>query len=572
MNIFKNLIRTLSIMFMLLSLFSCTKDIEVVEKTQGNISFKIAINQEKRLSSTQKLATSSGKGLKGGAVAIVPPVSASDFTSSFSAGDTVGLFIVPAGEALSSSNATYRNVQLIFDGQGWSGNVNWPAEGGLYDFYAYYPYSSAAAGGNSKFEVQSDQSTWANFQKSDLMVAKSLAVAKGSTVPLNFSHLMSMVQVNVGANAGKSQNPDKDMVVSLAGVKSRASYNLNDQAATGTESYLSNIKMYRVEQAGDANYNTTFTYRALLPAQDLSAKPNRLVFSQGNQTFVRAQDTKLTLTTGTAHHITQPALDGLWQAVWGEPGIFQMGSPESDVNALKNEKPQHWVRLTKGFYMGKYEVTVAEYAAFLNAVGAQPNGYGQVYLYIDQQSVYAFNTDGRGGYQFFNYSNQKWQAKNEHKNRPVASISINGARAYAHWAGGALPTEAQWEYACRAGTTTSWSFGNETSNISTNYAWYNSLGFFGKDVGELAANSWGLYDMHGNIAEYCLPNGPYPTAGNTPQTAVIDPIKNDGGHAIRGGAFSDKAARLRSAARDQVDYIGAVNSSIYHGFRIIKYK
>lgn len=571
MNIFKNLIRTLSIMFMLLSLFSCTKDIEVVEKTQGNISFKIAINQEKRLSSTQKLATSSGKGLKGGAVAIVPPVSASDFTSSFSAGDTVGLFVVPAGEALSSSNATYRNVQLIFDGQGWSGNVNWPAEGGLYDFYAYYPYSSAAAGGNSKFEVQSDQSTWANFQKSDLMVAKSLAVAKGSTVPLNFSHLMSMVQVNVGANAGKSQNPDKDMVVSLAGVKSRASYSLNDQAATGTESYLSNIKMYRVEQAGDANYNTTFTYRALLPAQYLSAKSNRLVFSQGNQTFVRAQDTKLTLTTGTAHHITQPPLDGLWQAVWVEPGIFQMGSPGSDANALDNEKPQHWVRLTKGFYMSKYAVTVEEYAQFLNAFSAQPDAYNYVSIRYNGESITLLQPDGKGGYHFFNYTNGKWQVKNEHIDMPVTFINFKAAKAYAHWAGGELPTEAQWEYACRAGTTTAWSFGKDPNDLNS-YVWYGLTGSYSKKVGLLAANPWGLYDMHGNVAEYCLPNGPYPTAGNTPQTAVIDPIKNDGGHAIRGGAFSDKAARLRSAARDQVDYIGAVNSSIYHGFRIIKYK
>lgn len=572
MNIFKNLIRTLSIMFMLLSLFSCTKDIEVVEKTQGNISFKIAINQEKRLSSTQKLATSSGKGLKGGAVAIVPPVSASDFTSSFSAGDTVGLFVVPAGEALSSSNATYRNVQLIFDGQGWSGNVNWPAEGGLYDFYAYYPYSSAAAGGNSKFEVQSDQSTWANFQKSDLMVAKSLAVAKGSTVPLNFSHLMSMVQVNVGANAAKSQNPDKDMVVSLAGVKSRASYNLNDQAATGTESYLSNIKMYRVEQAGDANYNTTFTYRALLPAQDLSAKPNRLVFSQGNQTFVRAQDTKLTLTTGTAHHITQPPLDGLWQAVWVEPGIFQMGSPESDVNALNNEKPQHWVRLTKGFYMSKYEVTVEEYAQFLNAFSAQRDAYNYVGIRFNGERINLLQPDGKGEYHFFNYTDGKWQVKNEHIDMPVTFINFKAAKAYAHWAGGELPTEAQWEYACRAGTTTAWSFGKDPNDLNS-YAWYDDVtGSYSKKVGLLAANPWGLYDMHGNVAEYCLPNGNYPSQSNTPQTAIVDPVEEDAGHTLRGGSFKSTSSLTRSAARNQLDPIGAVNFAIYNGFRIIKYR
>ncbi|MCY4779654.1 SUMF1/EgtB/PvdO family nonheme iron enzyme [Sphingobacterium sp. UT-1RO-CII-1] len=556
---------------MLLSLFSCTKDIEVVEKTQGNISFKIAINQEKRLSSTQKLATSSGKGLKDGAVAIVPPVLASDFTSSFSAGDTVGLFIVPAGEALSSSNATYRNVQIIFDGQGWSGNVNWPAEGGLYDFYAYYPYSSAAAGGNSKFEVQSDQSTWANFQKSDLMVAKSLAVAKGSTVPLNFSHLMSMVQVNVGANAGKSQNPDKDMVVSLAGIKSRASYSLNDQAATGTESYLSNIKMYRVEQAGDANYNTTFTYRALLPAQDLSAKSNRLVFSQGNQTFVRAQDTKLTLTTGTAHHITQPALDGLWQAVWVEPGIFQMGSPESDVNALKNEKPQHWVRLTKGFYMSKYAVTVEEYAQFLNAVSAQPDAYKFVYLPFSGERITLLQPVGNGGYPFFNYTDGKWQVKNEHIDMPVTIINFKAAKAYAHWAGGELPTEAQWEYACRAGTTTVWSFGKDPNDLNS-YVWYGLTGSYSKKVGLLAANPWGLYDMHGNVAEYCLPNGNYPSQSNTPQTAIVDPVEENAGHTLRGGSFKSTSSLTRSAVRDQHAPTSAGNITTYNGFRIIKYR
>jgi formylglycine-generating enzyme required for sulfatase activity len=127
-----------------------------------------------------------------------------------------------------------------------------------------------------------------------------------------------------------------------------------------------------------------------------------------------------------------------------------------------------------------------------------------------------------------------------------------------------LPTEAEWEYTCRAGTTTEFSFGSNVDELG-NYAWYkdNSEGKI-HPVGKKKPNTWGLYDMHGNVYEWCQDwYGDYPSA------SVVDPVGHAEGkkRVMRGGSWNDIARDMRSAYRHQ-GLPGARNKDI--GFRVAR--
>ncbi|MDP6357199.1 MAG: SUMF1/EgtB/PvdO family nonheme iron enzyme [Planctomycetota bacterium] len=153
------------------------------------------------------------------------------------------------------------------------------------------------------------------------------------------------------------------------------------------------------------------------------------------------------------------------------PGEFMMGSQTNSWGHHRNESPQHRVRVTKPFYMGIHEVTEAQYSA---VTGSSPS---------------------RGG-----------------KDRPVGGVSWNDAMDFCSKLSKKtgksvrLPTEAEWEYACRAGTTTLWSFGDNEGDLDK-YAWYAHKRLKDettRDVGGKKPNPWGLYDMYGNVREWCL--------------------------------------------------------------------
>jgi formylglycine-generating enzyme required for sulfatase activity len=117
-----------------------------------------------------------------------------------------------------------------------------------------------------------------------------------------------------------------------------------------------------------------------------------------------------------------------------------------------------------------------------------------------------------------------------------------------------LPTEAQWEYACRAGTTTVFHYGNSLSSRQANFRGYFPYGgaskgpYLGKttSVGSYSANAWGLYDMHGNVWEWCQDK-----SDTYPSEAVVDPIGKNGSYCIRGGSWSRGARHGRSALRNR---------------------
>lgn len=219
--------------------------------------------------------------------------------------------------------------------------------------------------------------------------------------------------------------------------------------------------MYRVEQPTDANYRSSFTFRAVVPAQSLSENANIFQIANGDLLLRSSALTdNITMTGGKAETFTQK-LPVYIHRVRIKAGTFLMG----DDAGNSNEKPVHSVTLAKDFYMGKYQVTRAQYAAFLNAVGVagvtidnlarhNVSGYGEQNL---------FTVNQWGWTPRYNTETNQWEASGD---QPMIYVTWFGAKAYADWIGGSLPTEAQWEYACRAGTTTAYSFGDNESLLS----------------------------------------------------------------------------------------------------------
>jgi len=201
----------------------------------------------------------------------------------------------------------------------------------------------------------------------------------------------------------------------------------------------------------------------------------------------------------------KPTID--WVSI--PTGTFTMGSPLSE-DYRESDETQHEVTLS-AFKIGKYEVTFAQYDAFCSATGrTKPNDWGW----------------GRG-------------------NRPVINVSWDDANAFAAWMGCRLPTEAQWEYACRAGTTTAYSVGNVLYPEQANYHDVGANKTL--PVGAYAPNAWGLYDMHGNVWEWC--SDLYSDYLTETQTNPKGP-STGGPHSIRGGSWYHYSRYLRSACRD----------------------
>ncbi len=267
--------------------------------------------------------------------------------------------------------------------------------------------------------------------------------------------------------------------------------------------------------------------------------------------------------------------------VYIPPGKFLMGSPESEPGREAQEV-QHEVELTKGFYLGTHEVTVGQFKLFVADTKFQTDGER------DGKGAYGINEAGKieEMHAKFTWKSPGFEQTDEH---PVGDVSWQDAKAFCDCLSRKekktyrLPTEAEWEYACRTGTKTAYVHGDDPEGLATvgNGAdatarakfpgW--SIGIQGKDghlftapVGQFKANAFGLFDMHGNVWEWCedwyVPN-------SYSKEKQVDPTGPATGKAKvqRGGGWSSDSKRLRSAARvgrDQSAYRGC-----YLGFRVV---
>ena len=235
--------------------------------------------------------------------------------------------------------------------------------------------------------------------------------------------------------------------------------------------------------------------------------------------------------------------------VWIEPGTFTMGSSQKEIEALigthlgsgfTNEGPRHQVTIRRGYYLGKYEITQEQWEAVM---GTAPwSGKVHVQPNPNHPAVYT-----------------SWEDVQEFMQRLNTAA---GEELYR------LPTEAEWEFACRAGTTTWWSFGDDEGDLGA-YAWYEDNAWnaglqYAQPVGTRLPNPWGLHDMHGNVFEWCQDwFGPYSDASQE------DPTGPPSGfvRVVRGGFLSGGARHVRSACR----YSGLRVDRVYHvGARLVR--
>ena len=265
-------------------------------------------------------------------------------------------------------------------------------------------------------------------------------------------------------------------------------------------------------------------------------------------------------------------------------GSYLMGSPDGEAGRSKDEGPQHPVTI-RPFWMGKLEVTWDEYDVWredTTAVIGAAKGDEKIGRKVDADAItrptppYSDPTFGLG-----------------HDKYPAICMSHHAAMEYCRWLSKKsgktyrLPTEAEWEWAARAGTKTAYFFGNDPKKLD-DYAWFKDNAEEGPHpVGQKKPNSWGLYDILGNAAEWCLDHyekdyyGKFPTDKLTPSPVLL-PTEMRWSHIVRGGSYDDAADRCRCATRRGSDIswikldpqrprsIWWLTSAEFVGFRVMR--
>jgi formylglycine-generating enzyme required for sulfatase activity/serine/threonine protein kinase len=249
------------------------------------------------------------------------------------------------------------------------------------------------------------------------------------------------------------------------------------------------------------------------------------------------------------------------------PGEFLMGSTEKEranfleeakaandqwgMDRISKEGPQHRVRITRPFWLSRHEVTLGQFRQFAEETAYKTDG----------------ERDGKGGFGLFaNRWSQDprfvWNADEGSKqadDHPVVNVSWNDATAFHQWLSKrhdgvkfALPTEAQWEYACRAGTTTAGHYGDSKEAVRE-YAWYaKQSGYKTHPVGQLRPNGFGVYDIYGNAWEWCQDYWVRQYDEKLLGKISIDPLGPSEGkrRALRGAGWFHGASHCRSAIRN----------------------
>ncbi len=283
---------------------------------------------------------------------------------------------------------------------------------------------------------------------------------------------------------------------------------------------------------------------------------------------------------------TIPGTDLTFDMVPIPGGEFTIGSPEGEADRKEDEGPQRTVKIAP-FWMGKHEVTWDEYDQFAFSLdlkkkareGVDPNNQPATEVRADAVTrptpPYADETFGLG-----------------RKRQPALCITHHAAMEYCRWLSEKtgkvyrLPTEAEWEYAARAGTSTAYHFGDDVDSID-DYAWYVENAEKPQQVGKKKPNPFGLYDMHGNVAEWCLDHYAPDTYAGFPADSAVDrpvvlPDAKEYSYVARGGSWDDDADMLRSAARRASDLEWSVQDpqrpqsiwwhtdATFVGFRVVR--
>ncbi len=235
-------------------------------------------------------------------------------------------------------------------------------------------------------------------------------------------------------------------------------------------------------------------------------------------------------------------------------GTFKLGSPASETDRKEDEGPQVEVTV-KPFWMGRHEVTWSEYKYFMNLYS--------VFKEFESQKVRLVNDETR--VDVITAPTELYDPSftfelGEDPQQPAVTMTQYAAKQYTKWLSAItgnsfrLPGEAEWEYACRAGTTTAFSFGDDPSPLGE-YGWfYDNAEEAPQKVGQKKPNPWGLFDMHGNVWEWCLDEyfedgyARFNGQAQTGSSAIAWPTK-EFPRVLRGGSWDDDAEGCRAASR-----------------------
>jgi formylglycine-generating enzyme required for sulfatase activity len=235
-------------------------------------------------------------------------------------------------------------------------------------------------------------------------------------------------------------------------------------------------------------------------------------------------------------------------------GTFTMGSPEGEADRKDDEGPPFKVAIAP-FWMGKHEVTWDEFDEYCFSQDIKRKQREGVDLTKQSESETKADASTRPTKPYadmtFGFG---------HEGNPAICMTHHSAMEYCRWLSAKtglnyrLPTEAEWEYACRAGSSTPYAFGEDASKLGE-YAWYVENAEGPRPIGTKKPNAWGLHDIHGNVAEWCLdfyqPDAyaRFAKAGQPARGPVVLPTAKEYSYVARGGSWDDDPDALRSAAR-----------------------
>ena len=236
---------------------------------------------------------------------------------------------------------------------------------------------------------------------------------------------------------------------------------------------------------------------------------------------------------------------------------YQMGS-----NERTEEQPIHKIIINYDFEIAPTQVTVREFKVFIEETSYVTEAEKGDGAYVYEYDAWTKKKDASWKKPYFEQTDED----------PVVCVSWNDAQAYIKWLNEKtgeiyrLPTEAEWEYACRAGSTTKWYFGDDEKELRK-YAWYSeNSDNRTHPVGKKLPNKWGLHDMHGNVWEWCLDDY-VDNYNDTPRDGSENKKGEEGTKVLRGGSWLSNANISRSAYRSMIN---PINRSSYRGFRILR--